>query len=88
MVDRLKLSITVTPDEKHQIEEMARRRGYTAPDEYLRALIESDAEAHGENLTFDDEDEDILANFRQGWHEAMTGNTRPLSELWDDIDDE
>jgi hypothetical protein len=26
--------------------------------------------------------------FRQGWHEAMTGQTIPLSELWDGIDTE
>ena len=24
--------------------------------------------------------------FRQGWHEAMTGETVPLSELWEGID--
>ncbi|MEM9004879.1 MAG: hypothetical protein AAGE59_15320 [Cyanobacteria bacterium P01_F01_bin.86] len=27
-------------------------------------------------------------SFRQGWHEAMTGQTLPLSELWTDIDAE
>ena len=26
--------------------------------------------------------------FRQGWHEAMTGQTVPLSELWEGIDAE
>jgi len=26
------------------------------------------------------------ASFRQGWQEAMTGQTRPVSELWEDID--
>lgn len=26
--------------------------------------------------------------FRQGWHEAMTGKTIPLSELWEGIDAE
>ncbi|MEG4274869.1 MULTISPECIES: hypothetical protein [unclassified Microcoleus] len=26
--------------------------------------------------------------FRQGWHEAMTGQTLPLSELWEGIDGE
>ncbi|OCR01479.1 hypothetical protein BCD67_18450 [Oscillatoriales cyanobacterium USR001] len=26
--------------------------------------------------------------FRQGWHEAMTGQTIPLSELWEGIDAE
>jgi len=36
----------------------------------------------------EDSDEDIVAGFRQSWHEAMTGNTRPISELWDGLDDE
>ncbi|MGB5973178.1 MAG: hypothetical protein WBG38_07655 [Nodosilinea sp.] len=27
-------------------------------------------------------------SFRQGWHEAMTGQTIPLSELWNGIDAE
>jgi hypothetical protein len=27
-------------------------------------------------------------SFRQGWHEAMTGQTIPLAELWDGIDAE
>lgn len=27
-------------------------------------------------------------SFRQGWKEAMAGNTRPVSELWDGIDAE
>lgn len=28
------------------------------------------------------------ASFRQGWQEAMTGQTHPISELWEDIDAE
>ena len=28
------------------------------------------------------------ASFRQGWQEAMTEQTCPLSELWEDIDAE
>lgn len=27
-------------------------------------------------------------SFRQGWKEAMAGETRPLSELWEGIDAE
>jgi len=27
-------------------------------------------------------------SFRQGWQEAMTGQTRPVSELWEGIDAE
>jgi hypothetical protein len=26
---------------------------------------------------------EILADFRQAWHEAMTGQTLPISQLWD-----
>jgi hypothetical protein len=28
------------------------------------------------------------ASFRQGWQEIMTGETRPISELWEGIDAE
>jgi hypothetical protein len=27
-------------------------------------------------------------SFRLGWQEAMSGQTLPLSELWQDLDDE
>jgi hypothetical protein len=27
-------------------------------------------------------------SFRQGWREALKGEVRPVSELWDDIDAE
>ncbi len=27
-------------------------------------------------------------SFRQGWKEALEGETRPVSELWDEIDAE
>jgi hypothetical protein len=36
------------------------------------------------------ETEDTLPSaaesFRQGWHDAMTGNTIPIAQLWDGID--
>lgn len=28
-----------------------------------------------------------LDDFRQAWHEAMTGQTIPVDQLWDNIDD-
>ena len=31
---------------------------------------------------------DTEDSFRQGWKEAMAGETRPVSELWDGIDAE
>jgi hypothetical protein len=27
----------------------------------------------------------MLADFRQAWHEAMTVQTIPISQLWEDI---
>jgi len=30
------------------------------------------------------DENDTEANFRRGWHEAITGQTRPISELWSD----
>ncbi|WP_030008044.1 hypothetical protein [Picosynechococcus sp. NKBG042902] len=29
---------------------------------------------------------ELLDDFRQAWHEAMTGQTLPIEKLWDDID--
>ena len=82
MADKVAITINLTPEEHHRIEELARRRGYAAPADYLKALIESDAE---EDEYFD---QDPQAAFRQAWHEAMTGQTQPISNLWDDLDDE
>lgn len=81
------VDIKVKPETRQQIEDIAQRRGYATTDEYVRALIESDAEAHGETLDLED-DYDAVEGFRQAWHEAMTGQTIPLSEIWDSLDDE
>jgi hypothetical protein len=29
---------------------------------------------------------EILADFRQAWHEAMTGQTIPVSQLWEELE--
>jgi hypothetical protein len=34
----------------------------------------------------DDSIESVREGIRQGWHEAMTGQTYPISQLWDSID--
>jgi hypothetical protein len=31
--------------------------------------------------------EAMLADFRQAWHEAMTGKTISVAQLWEGIDD-
>jgi hypothetical protein len=35
----------------------------------------------------DDPTESVIEGLRQGFHEAITGLTLPLSQLWDGIDD-
>ncbi len=30
----------------------------------------------------------IIEDFRQAWHEAMTGKTIPVSQIWEGIDDD
>ncbi len=35
----------------------------------------------------DTPNEVILADFRQAWHEAMTGQTIPVSHLWEGLED-
>lgn len=30
--------------------------------------------------------EEILEDFRQAWHEAMTGKTIPVDQLWEELD--
>ncbi|MCT7948780.1 hypothetical protein NG798_03170 [Ancylothrix sp. C2] len=42
-------------------------------------------------IVLQNEEESIKSaeeSFRQGWYEAMTGQTIPLSELWEGIDAE
>jgi hypothetical protein len=41
-----------------------------------------------ENDEEDKSKEEILVDFRQAWHEAMTGKTIPVSQLWDGIEDD
>ncbi len=36
----------------------------------------------------DDDEPDPVEGFRQAWHDAMTGNVHPISELWAALDAE
>ncbi|MDJ0843439.1 hypothetical protein [Crocosphaera sp.] len=53
------------------------------PQEYLPSLLQI-IRLFRESVTLKSAEE----SFRQGWEEAMTDNTFPISELWDDIDAE
>lgn len=53
------------------------------PQEYLPNLLQI-VRLFRESVTKNTAEE----SFRQGWQEAMTGNTLPVSQLWDGIDAE
>ncbi len=54
--------------------------------ELLEVLSHSIKEALSANE--DDEEIDVHEEFRQAWHEAMSGEEIPLSELLDSLNDE
>ncbi len=51
------------------------------PAEYLPFLLDM-MRAFRKSITLKTAEE----SFRQGWQEALHGETRPVSELWEDID--
>ncbi|MGC1306293.1 MAG: hypothetical protein WA885_03630 [Phormidesmis sp.] len=53
------------------------------PQEYLPSLLQI-IRLFRESVTLKPAEE----SFRQGWQEAMTGNTIPVAQLWDGIDAE
>ena len=53
------------------------------PEEYLSALLKMIRVFH-ESIILKPAEE----SFRQGWQEALRDETRPVSELWEDIDAE
>jgi hypothetical protein len=84
MVDYVSLTIQMTQEQRQRIEEQAKERGYDVLDDYLLALVEADAD----DDFIDDPEEDAIdleADFREAWAAAMTGNVRPVEELFDEI---
>jgi hypothetical protein len=53
------------------------------PEEYLPALLNI-VRSYRQSVSLNPADE----SFRQGWQEAMQGETLPLADLWEDIDAE
>ena len=71
MLDKVTLTIDVTPEERQRIEDRARQHGFASPGEYLLSLVEEDEPTK----------EELLNSFREGWAAAMNGDTIPASKL-------
>ncbi len=65
----------MTSTYRHQVTEELDR----IPAEYLPAVLQV-LRAFRESVTFKSAEE----SFRQGWQEALAGDTHPASELWTD----
>ena len=53
------------------------------PDEYLSSVLKM-IQVFRESILLKPAEE----SFRQGWEEALRGETKPVSTLWEDIDAE
>lgn len=74
-----------------QLAQRAAERGYHSLVDYLRALVAADVlvDALREDWQDTDDDPELLeTEFREGWHDAMTGNTAPIETLWDSLDND
>lgn len=87
MPDQHTLTLTVSSAEQSRLEALARQRGYGSVADYLLALVESDVLEQADVLEFDSP-EGMRAALRESWHQAMTDQTRPISELWEFDEDE
>jgi len=77
--------------EAEQIAHRAEERGYHSLVDYLRALVAADALVAALRADWRDADDsaDVIESaFREAWHEAMTGKTLPVDQLWDFPDDD
>ncbi len=83
MVDREMLTLDLTHAERERIETLARQHGYDSVQTYLLALVKAD------DKQFDFDTPEGLANgLRESLRQAITGEIRPVSELWDALEDE
>jgi hypothetical protein len=62
-------------------------KSYTGDDELILDEIKNHRMISQEvkPLTKNSAKEEIIEDFRQAWHEAMTGQTIPVSQLWEEM---
>lgn len=72
-----------SPNERKAITALARRHGFKSMREYLRSLVEVDAEKRGDPAPLEgDKLSDPAENFKRAWGEAMRGELLTEEEFW------
>lgn len=79
--DTINLAELLTPDVYVLLHNAAQEQGAGVRDLVRAAIEDFVAALDDEDATFEETpDEEILADFKQAWHEAMTGQTLPADE--------
>jgi Arc/MetJ-type ribon-helix-helix transcriptional regulator len=87
------LNISLPDQVQPFIEEQAAAAGFNSVNEYIYHLILREQERITQQKRVVEPLEDtpkhqVLADFRQAWHEAMTGQGVPVSQLWAELENE
>ncbi|MBW4622856.1 MAG: hypothetical protein KME17_26290 [Cyanosarcina radialis HA8281-LM2] len=77
------------------LREILKQKLDTFPDERLRQVADfieflefRTQKANTLNLSDDTPKEQVLSDFRQAWHEAMTEQGMPVDRLWEELKNE
>ena len=74
--------------ERKRLEAIARRRGFQTAYDYMRALVESDVQKHGESAPFEPNTDNPAEGFRIGWAQAQRGDVLTEEEFWKAVADD
>ncbi len=80
-----------TKEERKTIEALAQQRGFKTMREYMRSLVNVDAEQHGDPVPFAEDEENLhdpAEGFRIGWAEAMRAEVLSEDEFWAAVADD
>jgi Arc/MetJ-type ribon-helix-helix transcriptional regulator len=91
------LPITLPDSLTTYLQEQIASGNYPTPSDYIQALIQQDqarrtqesealTDPSSEDDSYETPDETIIEGIRQGLHEAFSGQTIPLSQMWEGID--
>jgi len=80
----IELTMLLPPEKLERLQEEAQRQQIQLP-ELVREVIEIYLQEIDEADFEDTPDEKIIADFKEAWHEAMTGQTRPAREVLEEI---
>ena len=80
----LTFKLQVSEQAAERLDTLARERGFLTVDEYMQAVLEADSF----DVYYETPDEEIIEGLHEGLRDVKEGRVYPISELWDDLDDD